>query len=272
MRQAEVGELFEALVALQARLRAPGGCPWDREQTHDSLRRYLLEETHEVLDAIDSGDTVNLAEELGDLLLQIVFHAELARESGRFNIGDVIEHVHAKMVRRHPHVFGTSKASTSTEVLTNWEQIKAEERGLKVNTSKVSPDSILDGVPRTLPALLEAQQLTSKAAKVGFDWKNAKDILSKIQEEIAEVNVELDRNERQNIEEEIGDLFFTCVNLARFVGLDAELSLKKSNRKFIKRFHQMERAAAATGRPLASLSSEELEELWVAAKLDNRCP
>jgi MazG family protein len=267
-----VGELFEGLVALQTRLRAPGGCPWDREQTHDSLRRYLVEETYEVLDALDSGDAKNLVGELGDLLLQIVFHAELGREAGRFDIGDVISHVHAKMVRRHPHVFGNEQASNSAQVLKNWEQIKVQEREEAKREGKqlvadASPASILEGVPRSLPALLEAHQLTRRAANVGFDWQDVEGLLDKLAEETAELRAAIKSGDQAHREEEIGDLLFVCVNLARFLGCDAEITLKKANRKFTARFREMERAARERGRGLGQHSTAELEELWNAAKV-----
>ncbi len=268
-----IGALFEALVALQARLRAPGGCPWDRKQSHDSLRRYLLEETYEVLDALDSANPADLAGELGDLLLQVLFHADLAREAGLFDIGDVIEHIHAKMVRRHPHVFGSAKVSTAAEVLKNWEKIKAEERRLATlgsaykATHEVSAvESALDGVSRTLPALLEAQKLSSKASKVGFDWKNTQDVLDKIAEETCELKAALESGERVHLQEELGDLLFVCVNLARSLDFDAELALKSANRKFAARFREMERVAADRGQALEDLASEELEALWQTAK------
>jgi MazG family protein len=272
----KAGALFEALVALQARLRGPGGCPWDREQTHQTLRTYLVEETYEVLDALDSGDASKFAGELGDLLLQVIFHAGMAAEAGRFDIGDVIERVHNKMVRRHPHVFGETKARTSAQVLKNWEQLKADERRAEQKSAKgrsaepagagSAPGSILDGVPRTLPALLEAHQLTRRAANVGFDWKHVDGLFDKLTEEIAEVRHALESNERGHLEEEVGDLLFVGVNLARFLGLDAEIALKKANAKFSRRFREMERMAAAVGRRLSGLSAAELEALWSEAK------
>jgi len=267
------GELFEALVALQARLRAPNGCPWDREQTHESLRTYLVEETYEVLDALDSGDASEFARELGDLLLQVVFHAELAAEAGRFDIADVIERIHTKMVSRHPHVFGKVKAGTSAEVLKNWEQIKAEERRSAKKSSGKSARhltrraSVLDGVPRTLPALLEAHQLTRRAANVGFDWKDIGGIFEKLKEESRELREALETEDRSRREEEVGDLLFVGVNLARFLGLDAEIALKRANRKFSVRFREMERLAAVRGAQLSALSAEGLESLWNEAKL-----
>ncbi len=278
------GELFEALVAVQARLLAPGGCPWDREQTHDTLRPYLIEEAYEVLDALDSGDPAHIAEELGDLLLQVVFHAQLGAQAGRFDICDVVRHIHDKLVRRHPHVFGNVKAETPADVLKNWEELKAEEKraaaGKKAaggDKSHASAKSVLDGVPRTLPALLEGYQLSKKASKVGFDWKAAPDILDKLGEEAAELRRVLEsdsgeargeraREQQSRKEDELGDLLFVCVNLARFMGLDAEIALKKANLKFAQRFREMERLAAARGTQLSGLSSDELEALWVTAK------
>jgi MazG family protein len=261
-------------VALQARLRAPGGCPWDREQTHDSLRTYLVEETYEVLDALDSGDPGKIAGELGDLLLQVVFHAELGAEARRFDIGDVIEDVHSKMVRRHPHVFGTVSARTSSQVVKNWEQIKAEERraqekgtpGAAVRTGS-PPLSVLDGVSRSQPALVEANQLTRRAARVGFDWKHIDGLLDKLAEEAAELREALEAKDAARSEEEVGDLLFVGVNLARFLGLDPEITLKKANGKFALRFRAMEALAAERGKNLAELSADDLELLWNEVKL-----
>lgn len=274
VRRANVGALFEALVALQAQLRAPGGCPWDREQTHDSLRTYLVEETYEVLDALDTGDPRKLAGELGDVLLQVVFHAELGAEAGRFDIADVIEHVHSKMVRRHPHVFADAKARSSAQVVKNWEQIKAEERRAEqkgnANGSKdpAEPEeaSLLDGVSRSQPAVLEAQQLTRRAARVGFDWPNIEGLFDKLAEESIELRQALDVKDPAAREEEVGDLLFVGVNLARFLGLDAEIALKKANRKFATRFREMEQLAAGRGQKLPDLSPSQLELLWGEVK------
>jgi MazG family protein len=264
-----IGKAFESLIALQARLRAPNGCPWDREQTHDSLRTYLVEETYEVLDALESGDARKFADELGDLLLQIVFHAELAAEAGKFDIADVIEQIYTKMVRRHPHVFGKVRAETSADVLKNWEQLKAEERAKnKVSDAKAPDASILDAVPRSLPGLLEAHQLTRRAANVGFDWQDVKGIFDKLAEETAELKQLLASGDgrAEEIEEEVGDLLFVGVNLARFLGFDAEIALKKANRKFAGRFRQMERIAASRGQSLSGLSAAELDALWNEVK------
>jgi tetrapyrrole methylase family protein/MazG family protein len=263
-----IGKAFEALVALQARLRAPNGCPWDREQTHGSLRTYLVEETYEVLDAIEGGDPGKFADELGDLLLQIVFHAQLASEVGRFDIADVIEQIYTKMVRRHPHVFGKVQAKSSAQVLKNWEELKAEERAKEEKPKKAATASILDPVPRSLPALLEAHQLTRRAANVGFDWPDVNGIFDKLAEETAELKELLASGGRESekVEEEAGDLLFVGVNLARFLGLDAEIALKKANGKFAARFREMERLAAARGQTLGGLSAAELDALWNEAK------
>ncbi len=272
------GEWFEKLVALQARLRAPDGCPWDREQTHASLRTYLLEEAYEVLDALESGNDAKFAEEMGDLLLQIVFHSQIAAEEKRFAVTDVIREVHDKMVRRHPHVFGKTKARNAKEVLKNWEQLKVEERaaGLAGRTAKEGkePGSLLDGVPRNAPAALEAFQLTRRAARIGFDWDDVEGILDKLCEESAELlNALRDRAAGPSgaaVEEEIGDLLFVAVNLARFLGTDPEIALKKANRKFSMRFREMERRAREQGRLLAELPREEMERLWNEGKRGER--
>jgi MazG family protein len=268
----KIGKAFEGLVALQARLRAPNGCPWDREQTHASLRTYLVEETYEVLDALESGDAEKFADELGDLLLQIVFHAQLAAEAGRFDIADVIEQIYTKMVRRHPHVFGKVRADTSAEVLKNWEQLKAEERAQSKNSQEhAAATSILEVVPRGLPALLEAHQLTRRAANVGFDWLDVNGIFDKLAEEAAELKsaiggVASGNRRAEDVEDEVGDLLFVGVNLARFLGLDAEIALKKANRKFARRFRAMESMAAGRGQALKDLSAQGLDSLWNEAK------
>jgi MazG family protein len=289
--QGSAGEWFERLVALQTQLRAPGGCPWDREQTHESLRRFLIEETYEVLDVMEAGSSREFASELGDLLLQVVFHSVLAEEAGRFTISDVIESIHTKMVRRHPHVFGNVNAATSGEVLKNWEQIKAEERAVegKRSPGKDSDESLLGGIPRSLPATLEAYQITRRAAHIGFDWDNLEGIFEKIDEEKRELlevrsarslagknsGAESSPSERASftagpahgrVEEEAGDLLFAAVNVARFLGVDPEIALKKANRKFRKRFNFMEAAAQREKLRLADLPRERMEELWNEAK------
>jgi tetrapyrrole methylase family protein / MazG family protein len=263
----QTGKLFEDLVAVQARLRAPGGCPWDREQTHATLRTYLIEEAYEVLDAIEKANSDDLAEELGDLLLQVLFHADLAREAGSFDITHVISGIHDKMIRRHPHVFGNVKAETSSEVLKNWAQLKAKEKQAAAKGSEASSTSLLQGVPRNLPALLEAYQMTRRAAQVGFDWDSAEGIFDKLEEEAAELRSALDNSDRRGVEEEVGDLLFSLVNLARFLKLDPEVTLKNANLKFKNRFQQMEAEALHEGRSLSDYSKEELELLWSSAKL-----
>lgn len=266
----QIGKLFEDLVAVQARLRAPGGCPWDREQTHATLRTYLIEEAYEVLDAIEQGNPAELAEELGDLLLQVLFHADLARESGAFDISNVVLGIHDKMIRRHPHVFGNVKAETSSEVLKNWAQLKAKEKRAVSRGGEAATPSALDGVPRSLPALLEAYQLTRRAAQVGFDWQHAEGILEKINEEIAELRSALAASQGKAIEEEVGDILFSVVNLARFLELDPEVILKQSNLKFKMRFQEMEAEASRSGQRLSQLSKETLEILWDMAKVKSR--
>lgn len=278
-RDRAAGKWFAKLVALQSRLRGPDGCPWDREQTHASLRRFLIEEAYEALDAIESGNTPEFASELGDLLLQIVFHSILAEEGDRFTISDVIESVYTKMVRRHPHVFGTAEAKTAAAVLKNWEQIKREERA---EEGKNTDTSILAGVPRSLPALLEADQLTRRAARAGFDWENLAGVLEKLEEEKRELQTLLPSTDRghfrpatknadlaQRIEEEIGDLFFAAVNVARFLGVDPEIALKSANRKFQLRFRWMEAMAGRQGLRFTDLPRERMEELWDESKKHN---
>jgi MazG family protein len=268
-----IGSLFAGLVAVQARLRAPGGCPWDREQTHATLKTYLIEEAYEVLDALENGSPGDLTEELGDLLLQVLFHADLAREAGTFDISDVITGIHEKMVRRHPHVFGDVKAKTSSEVLRNWAQIKASEKQTASSNdtlAKPKVPSILEGIPRSLPALLEAYQLTRRAARVGFDWKHVDGIYDKMREEIAELCMALDASDRRGAEEEVGDILFAAVNLARFLGFDPEVALKHSNLKFKSRFQNMEKAASRSGMNLAQLDQEELEILWEVVKAQSK--
>jgi MazG family protein len=270
---ASVGDWFEKLVEVQARLRAADGCPWDREQTHQTLRTYLIEETYEVLEALESGNDGKFAEELGDLLLQIVFHSQIAREQRRFDVTDVIREIHDKMVRRHPHVFGETKAKNSAEVLKNWEQIKAEERRTAKGVGAVAdseggdrPASLLDGISRGLPAMLEGFQLTRRAARIGFDWENAEGVLEKIREEGGELREALARGGSGHVEEEMGDLLFVAVNLARFLHVDPEIALKKANGKFSGRFRVMERMARESGRALADVPRAEMEALWEAAK------
>jgi tetrapyrrole methylase family protein/MazG family protein len=266
------GEWFEKLAAVQARLRAPDGCPWDREQTHASLRTYLIEEAYEVLEALESGDDAKFAEEMGDLLLQIVFHSEIAKEEGRFTVSDVIREVHDKMVRRHPHVFGEKRAKDSAEVLKNWEQIKKEERAAAGKKTPDAPQeegkvgSLMDGVSRALPAALEGFQLTRRAARIGFDWDNVEGVFDKLGEEGGELRQAVSAKDARRTEEEMGDLLFAAVNLARFLHVDPEIALKKANAKFSSRFRRMEDLAAKSGRALGDVPRAQMEEFWESAK------
>ncbi|HET7109007.1 MAG TPA: nucleoside triphosphate pyrophosphohydrolase [Candidatus Acidoferrum sp.] len=279
------GPAFAKLAAVMARLRAPGGCPWDREQTHSTLRTYLIEEAYEVLDALDSRDDSKFAEELGDLLLQVLFHAQIATEARRFSINDVIREIHDKMIRRHPHVFGNVKAKTSAQVLRNWELLKKQERASKSATptpnsesftsstsftsftSNSSRDSLLDGVPSTIPALLRAFQLTRKAARIGFDWPNVEGIFDKLLEESAELREVLHKKESESrIESELGDILFVAVNLSRFLNVDPEIALHKASAKFTRRFHEMENIAREQGTTLSEIPRPQLESLWDQSK------
>jgi tetrapyrrole methylase family protein / MazG family protein len=269
-RKLSAGAWFEKLVALQARLRAPDGCPWDREQTHATLRTYLVEEAYEVLDALESGGDAKFAEEMGDLLLQIVFHSQIASESGRFTVADVIREVYEKMVRRHPHVFGKQRAKDANEVLKHWEQIKREERRSKVTPAtsqrEETAESLMDGVPRGLPALMEGFQLTRRAARVGFDWGDIAGIFDKLFEEASELRQALAGGDAQRIESEVGDILFVVGNLARFLHIDPEIAMKKANAKFSSRFRAMERLAKSSGTTFSSVPRPEMESLWDAAK------
>src|SRR5438309_1157332 len=272
-RKLTPGQWFEKLVAVQARLRAPNGCPWDREQTHQSLRTYLIEEAYEVVEALESGSDAKFAEEMGDLLLQIVFHSQIAREEGRFTVAEVIREIHDKMIRRHPHVFGKTRVKDSAQVLRNWEQIKAEERRISGGKGDSSPGdglpkeaSLLDGVSRALPATLEGFQLTRKASRIGFDWENSGGVFEKMGEETEELKKALEEADHLKTEEELGDLLFAAVNLSRFLKVDPEIALKKANAKFTRRFRAMEQLARESGREFKDLPREEMEALWEAAK------
>ena len=250
---------LQKAVAIMARLRGPGGCPWDREQTFDTIKRYTLEETYEVFDAIERRAWPDLKDELGDLLLQVLFYAQMAGEAGYFDLRDVAENLNAKLIRRHPHIFGDVEAADSGAVLRNWEQIKLEEKKAKPTSA-----SMLDDVPRSMPATLEACKLGSKAAKVGFDWPDASGLFEKLDEEIAELRNEVRQGTAESIEDEFGDLLFTAMNLARHLKIDAESALRRSNAKFRRRFAAMEVAARPSG--LESKAPVELEELWAQAK------
>jgi MazG family protein len=267
-RQLSAGRWFEKLVNVQVRLRGAGGCPWDREQTHASLRTYLIEEAYEVIDALENCDDRKFAEELGDVLLQVVFHSQIASEAGRFDVKDVIRAIHDKMVRRHPHVFGKGQAKDSAEVLKNWEQLKAEERKneAEAKSDAEHPRSLLDGLPKGLPATLQGFQLTRRAARIGFDWESAQGVAGKIKEEIAELQAAMERAQPSEIEEELGDLLFAGVNMARFLGVDPEVSLRNANAKFMRRFKEMERQARSDGQELSKIPRAAMERLWNKAK------
>jgi tetrapyrrole methylase family protein/MazG family protein len=245
------------LLKIMARLRAPNGCPWDREQTHQSIRHNLVEETYEALDALDTGNMEEFRDELGDLLLQVVFHAQMASEARQFDFDAVAKSIADKLVRRHPHVFGKKKASTSREVLQQWEAIKKREK---------NSDSIVAEIPRGLPALMRADKVQRKVARVGFDWKDVNGVIAKIEEELREVKAALAANHRRQFEEEVGDLLFAVVNLARFEKLHAEDLLDRTVKKFVKRFQQIERAVHRSGRRLEDCTLDELDALWEAAK------
>ena len=290
------GEQFERAVSIMARLRAPGGCPWDREQTFDSIKPYTLEETYEVLEAIDNRDWDELKSELGDLLLQVLFYAEMAEEEGRFTIGDVLDRLSNKLVARHPHVFGDVEAKTPADVLRNWEALKAREKeqrlaagGGKMPKGKVNPDSVLAGVSSAIPSLLEAYKLSSRAAHVGFDWPNIEGLFEKLSEETVELKKHLEEfpapgpqpiargvagsgsqqvsdELKTRLEDEVGDLLFVLVNIARYLSLDPESALRKTNRKFKRRFQWLEEELRRQGRKPQEASLEEMEALWQQAK------
>lgn len=291
------GDRFDRAVSIMARLRGPGGCPWDREQTFDSIKPFTLEEAYEVLEAIDNRDWDELKSELGDLLLQVLFYAEMAKEQGSFTIDEVLDRLSNKLVDRHPHVFGDVKAETSADVLRNWEALKAEEKkkrleagGGKAAKNDDQSQSVLAGVSSGIPALLEAFKLSSRAARIGFDWPDVEGIFDKLEEESQELREELrdapksalrpgklgtadakgqepiPEKLRLRLEDEVGDLLFVLVNLARFLSLDPESALKKTNRKFKRRFQWMEEKLRAAGRGPQEASMDELESLWQQSK------
>ena len=292
----ETGERFERAVAIMARLRAPGGCPWDREQTFDTIKQYTLEETYEVLEAIENRDWYELTGELGDLLLQVLFYAEMAKEDGHFSVDDVLDRLSTKLVRRHPHVFGEVKAETSAQVLRNWEAIKQQERQQREPARQAEdekPKSILDGVSSAMPALLEGLKLSNKAAHVGFDWPNIEALFDKLKEEIEELRHEVNqipppgpvpigcgiagaRGEllpeelKARLEDEVGDLLFVLVNVARYLNVDPESSLRKTNRKFRRRFRYVEEALRKAGKTPEEASLDEMEAHWQTSKNEEK--
>lgn len=254
-----VGERFARLVEIMERLRSEDGCPWDRQQTRESLKPYIIEEAYEVLEAMDESQEV-LKDELGDLLFQILFHAELSREAGAFDIGDVLENIIGKMIRRHPHIFGSANAETPDDVILHWEEIKLLERGAR------QKESVLDGVPKALPALLRAWRLQEKASRVGFDWGDLAPAQEKVEEEWQEMKARAAAGESKGVEEEFGDLLFSLVNVARFLDINPEDALRRTVAKFIQRFRHIEQQATEQGRVLKEMSLEEMDALWDEAK------
>jgi MazG family protein len=252
-----VGNKFERLAAVMARLRSPGGCPWDNEQTPATLAKHILEEAYETVDAIDSADWEHLSEELGDLLLQIVFQARIAEEHGRFDLADVVDGITEKLERRHPHIFGTEEVETSEQVIANWERIKREQEGKEVGVR----------MPAGLPAILASRKVQGQAARDGFDWEDARGVLDKLDEEVEELKAAL-AGPVEEVEQELGDLLFTAVNLSRHVGVDPEKALRRTALEFVRRYALMEAEAGRRGVRLETMSIEEKEELWQAAKSD----
>lgn len=257
---------MDRLLEIMRRLRAPDGCPWDREQTLESLKKYLVEECYEELDAVDSGDPARIREELGDLLLQIVFQAQICSEAGHFGFEDVARAIADKLVRRHPHVFGDVRVEDAEEVVRNWDAIKRSEKGAD------EPASAVEGVPRHLPALRKADQVQARAARVGFDWEQTRQVMEKLDEEIAELKAALAGDRADEIRREIGDVLFTVVNLTRFVGCDAEEALNGTTAKFMRRFREVERRVHARGRTLTGCPLAELDALWNEVKADETAP
>ena len=267
------GTKFEKLVEIMATLRGPDGCPWDKQQDFNSLKPMLVEEVYEVLEAVENNDSEGLSEELGDLLLHVVFHAQLGKETGQFDIDTVIGKISDKLVRRHPHVFGSETASTPEEVIKNWEAIKAQEKAEKLKNRTAEQRSLLEGIPSKLPAIHEAHQISSRAARVGFDWPDVNGIFDKLQEEVRELKEVISSSgseeKRDRLEDEIGDMLFVIVNIARYLKIDSESALKRANRKFKSRFQFMEKELAGQGKTLDQTSLDEMEALWQKAKSEN---
>jgi tetrapyrrole methylase family protein / MazG family protein len=252
---------FDELIDIMKLLRSENGCPWDKEQTHESLKKYLIEETYEVLETIDINDKKKLCDELGDLLLQIVFHSRIAQEEGTFDISDVISGISKKMITRHTHIFGTDKADTAEEVLVNWESIKKKEKGMKSQTA------VLKDVPPNLPSLMRSYKVQQKAAQVGFEWDNIDDVFGKVDEEINELKDVYKSENMEKITDELGDVFFSLVNLSRFLKVQPELALTGTINKFIRRFEFVEQESIKAGKTLESMSLSEMDELWNKAKM-----
>lgn len=267
------GAKFEKLIEIMATLRGPNGCPWDKQQDFNSLKPMLVEEVYEVLEAIDEKNFEGLSEELGDLLLHVAFHAQLGKEGGQFDINTVLEKISEKLIRRHPHVFGDETASSPEEVIKNWEAIKAQEKAAKLKNRTPEQRSLLEGIPSKLPAIHEAHQISSRAARVGFDWPDVEGIFEKLQEEVRELREVIaegdDGDRRERLEDEIGDMLFVIVNIARYLKIDSESALKRANRKFKSRFQYMERELAKKGKTVEQVSLDDMEALWQKAKSEN---
>jgi len=255
---------FQDLREIMAKLRAPDGCPWDREQTHQSIKEYFLEEVYEFLEAVEEGSVPHMREELGDLLLQVIFHAQMASEQDHYDIDDVIQELSDKLVRRHPHVFGEVAVSGSEEVVVNWDAIKNAEKGKETRKSR------LDGIPVNYPALMKAKKLQVRAAKDGFDWPDAAPIWDKLDEEIGEVKEAIQENDPDHLEDEIGDLLFVAVNLARKLGVDPEIALQRANRKFESRYRGMEALIESRGQKLSDLDLVAQDKLWDEVKRSSK--
>ena len=262
----QIEDSFRRLVAIMEKLLSPEGCPWDREQTHESLIPYLIEEAYEVKEDILTGDWDNVRAELGDVALQVVFHSVMARREGRFDIDDVMKTICEKLIRRHPHVFGDAGSLTTSQVLNNWEEIKKQEKKMQGREQPEKPTSLLDGIPESLPALQRAQRMQEKASNVGFDWDNIEDVWGKVHEEIDELKEAYESKKKDRFEDEMGDLIFALVNLSRFQDVWAEIALGKTIQKFTRRFHYIEETARSQGRELSSMSLQEMDELWEKAK------
>jgi MazG family protein len=264
------GAKFEKLIKIMATLRGPDGCPWDKEQDRHTLKPMLVEETYEVLEAIDNGDWEGLTEELGDLLLHIVFQAQIGKERGEFDVDSVLDQICEKLIRRHPHVFGNETASSPEEVIKNWEAIKADEKAKKLKNRTPEQRSLLEGIPSKLPAIHEAHQISSRAARVGFEWPDIEGVFDKLAEETHELREAMtgpEEKRQSRLEDEIGDILFVIVNLARFLKIDSESALKRANRKFKNRFQYMETELAKAGKNRDGTSLEEMESLWQKAKV-----
>ncbi len=273
MANDSTGARFERLVEIMSTLRGPNGCPWDKEQDFNTLKPMLVEEVYEVLEAVDNQDFEGISEELGDLLLHVTFHAQLGKELGQFDINTVIDKICDKLVRRHPHVFGNESADSAQQVIKNWEAIKAQEKAAKLNSRTPEQRSLLEGIPSKLPAIHEAHQISARAARVGFDWPDIEGVFAKLQEEVIELKDVIAQNgeesKRERLEDEIGDMLFCMVNIARYLKIDSESALKRANRKFKVRFQFMEALLAREGKTLEQSNLSEMEALWQRAKAEN---